>query len=290
MARYSVIQYLPDPLAEEKVNIGVVAFDESGAFVRFSTDWARLRRFGREDIQFLKLFAADFQRRSKSLSPLSGNDSADIEVEEFLAMAGSWSNSIQFSVPRGSLKPAARLLEEVAQRFLAKRAEPRSELVRDREEARSFVRREVRKALTGRLVPEIADHLIRERVAIEGKYSSHSFDLVVANGHPYFAAQALSFEVPRYSDLKKSVEAVAWNLDDVHDLLPNLPLAVIALTPRNEVQHYGRNLDLMKSAQRMYENIGATFVEESAVQEWATSTAERTLNFQQLSLADPKSW
>ena len=47
------------PLAEEKMNFGVVVWDERGASVRFLQNWSRLRRFAGGRLALVKEFARE---------------------------------------------------------------------------------------------------------------------------------------------------------------------------------------------------------------------------------------
>jgi Protein of unknown function (DUF3037) len=55
---YSVVQYLPDPVTDERVNIGVITYGDGGIRCRFLRTWTRVRMFGGEDVSFLREFAA----------------------------------------------------------------------------------------------------------------------------------------------------------------------------------------------------------------------------------------
>ena len=56
-SRYSIIQYVPNPIADERINIGVLAFDENLVKVSFLKNWQRVKDFGGENIDFLQDFA-----------------------------------------------------------------------------------------------------------------------------------------------------------------------------------------------------------------------------------------
>src|SRR4051812_35427524 len=119
--RYSVIQYVPDPVADERVNIGVVAFSDDDVRVRFLANWDRVRHFGLTDVRFLK----DFARRlggavsAEPFLPLSIGQRTTIDAKRIAEIAGEWVNGIQFTEPRASLSSVEELIAEVAQRFLA---------------------------------------------------------------------------------------------------------------------------------------------------------------------------
>jgi hypothetical protein len=55
-SRYSVIQCISNPIADERINIGVFAFDDETVRVHFLSRWDRVRCFGiSEDISFLRI-------------------------------------------------------------------------------------------------------------------------------------------------------------------------------------------------------------------------------------------
>ena len=45
-SRYSIIQYVPNPIADERIHIGVLAFDENLVKVSFLKNWQRVKDFG----------------------------------------------------------------------------------------------------------------------------------------------------------------------------------------------------------------------------------------------------
>jgi DUF3037 family protein len=111
---YSVIRYVPNPLSEESVNIGVVVFGGGTPLFRFLRDWSRPKKFGGESTDFLERFAK--QLSSTQLGIFS--DSGAWSEERLHSVLGRWHNSIQFTNPRASLHEPAALLEDVAQTFL----------------------------------------------------------------------------------------------------------------------------------------------------------------------------
>lgn len=64
-SKYSVIQYVPDPIADERINIGVLAFDHDQVCVKFLQSWERVRNFSRTDISFLHDFAQRMQESAE---------------------------------------------------------------------------------------------------------------------------------------------------------------------------------------------------------------------------------
>lgn len=102
---YCLIQYMPRPGNDERINVGVVAYDDAGSvYARFLTDWSRVEAFAHEDTAFLRDFVARWD--------------ADPWAVEQIAKAREWANSIRVGTPRASTLGAAELLERVAPRML----------------------------------------------------------------------------------------------------------------------------------------------------------------------------
>jgi hypothetical protein len=112
---YSIIRYVPNPIAEEAINVGVAVFGGGSApLFRFIGDWTRARQFGGESTEFLQRFAK--QVASAQLGIFS--ESGAWDESKLRSVLGRWHNSIQFTSPRASLKEPAALLDEVATDFL----------------------------------------------------------------------------------------------------------------------------------------------------------------------------
>src|ERR1700712_1684377 len=118
-AKYSVIQFVPDPIAGERINIGVIAFDKYRVVVRFLKQWERVKRFANDDVQFLQDFADNcISAVSPNLLLPTSERFPRLDESKIIEMAHGWKNSIQLTEPRGSTKVADDLLSEIASRFL----------------------------------------------------------------------------------------------------------------------------------------------------------------------------
>ncbi|WP_082803678.1 MULTISPECIES: DUF3037 domain-containing protein [unclassified Anabaena] len=121
-SKYSVIQYVPDPVADERINIGVVAFNHNTVRVRFVKNWDRVRDFSWQNIQFLKDFAHDMEHEAKKGLLFSDDQFSGLSYEErILKIARGWINTIQFTEPRGSLNTVDELLEDISSIYLHER-------------------------------------------------------------------------------------------------------------------------------------------------------------------------
>jgi len=234
-SQYSIIKYVPDPITEERINVGVIAFNEDAVRVRFLSNWDRVRCFGMEDIHFLINFAERMEDAASVGLLFPGDEPSNTPKQDRLArIAKGWINSIQFTAPRGSLDTLDGLLEYAAQTYLREpQPEPKSAL-RDRGEAASVTRIKTREALQKRFGKKAKD-LLRSDYEVRGRDKQNKFDVAVANGRLYLAAHAISFEVSVREIVR---ESVLWRVSDVKKAQPNLPLAVVTLPPKLENPHY----------------------------------------------------
>ncbi|NER25203.1 MAG: DUF3037 domain-containing protein [Symploca sp. SIO1C2] len=119
-SRYSIIQYVPNPIADERINIGVLVFDRHNVKVHFLSNWNRVSCFGSQaDIKTLKDFAHRMQESAEKGLLFPGDEPSDRpKHERLLEVSLGWINSIQFTQPRGSLEPIDSLLDDVIQTYL----------------------------------------------------------------------------------------------------------------------------------------------------------------------------
>ena len=113
MNYYSVIRYVPNPLNEEFINIGVYAFNEKEIKVKFLENWDRVRAFSNEDIGFLLQFKDSVYDVVQNGSFIPGDDpKKGNNLFRLQKISNSWMNSIQFREPLASLIPLEYTLDE----------------------------------------------------------------------------------------------------------------------------------------------------------------------------------
>jgi hypothetical protein len=268
---YTVVQYLPNPLSGERINVGLIAWSNGRIAARFLDDWRRVQNFGGEDIEFIRDFAHRVAEAAEERQPmLTGfGDSRRLDEERLKQIVGSWTHSVQFSEPRSSLKSPEEVLNELGPLFL-RAIHRRPQRGRDRRTAAALVAHSVWTSVA--LVVERPAHdLLKRGYPIKGKLDEHPFDVVIANGKPFFAAQGLSFEVGDTRTLDKEFQSTAWAITDVRRGHRDFPLAVLTLPPK------GRSV-LFDRAQKVLRGLGAQVAEsEEDVEKWAKRLAKKTL-------------
>ena len=107
---YSVIQYIPNPIADERVNIGLIAYDESGHWgMEQLGNWQRAEAFTGLPGDNLRLHINEFREFIES----AGSAAAAVETA-----VHSWTHSVQLTPPRASLRSVDELLKTTRDQVL----------------------------------------------------------------------------------------------------------------------------------------------------------------------------
>ena len=270
-SRYSIVQYVPNPIADERINIGVVAFDDNDVRVQFLNNWSRVQAFGREDIHFLRDFAKrmNFAASEGLLFPGDEPDGTP-KHERLKKIAQGWINSIQFTEPHGSLENVENLLEDIAQTYLVNVVPTKTK--RNRQDAARITTSIIRKTLISYDDKPALKEMLKNDFPVKGSHKQHKFDAVVANGKPYFAAHGISFEVHIPESLPDSI---SWMISDVKESDPKLPIGIVALPPKQEWQDYEKLNKVYQTTISTYRSLGAEVLQENEVQPWASYTLDK---------------
>lgn len=264
-SQYTVVQYVPNPLSDERINIGIVAWDDAGVSVEFISSWYRIRAFGNEDIGYVKDFVTKTSEAMKIQSQPDLFRSADrFDVALLEKMIGGWRHSIQFTTPRGSIKDRATVLRDVAPVYLSHRRLSRY-MPRSRRTATKIAVQEVEKAVFARN-PDFVDTLVKTNFEIPGACDVHNFPVALANGHPAAVIETLSFEIQEKRALELEIDSVCWACTDVRKQYRRLALAVFALEPKGKSELFDR-------AGRVLRKLDIPLVNENSIGRWATKQA-----------------
>jgi hypothetical protein len=258
-AYYSVIQYVPDPVIDERMNVGVLVYNEHRMLVRFVEDWKRVQAFGDRDVGFLRDFANDLGRVA------AGRDASSLDGAKVQEMASRWMNSIQLTQPRGSILEIDDLFIDISTRFL-RGAKITRRRARDRRAAVKLARDAITMAFRRRGVVRTEQHLSRE-LTLEGRIESHTFEIGISNGNLRAAIDALSFEGTDEEATNRDLRATAWSFGDVHTVNPNLQLSVVVLT-KDQMS------PIFQRAANIFDKLAAEMVTEDRVPGWADRLVE----------------
>lgn len=262
-SRYSVIQYVPNPIANERINIGVLAFDQQTVKVHFLSNWDRVRCFGRtQDMETLKNFAERMKKSAEEGRLFPGDEPNDMpNHERLLKVVHGWINQIQFTKPRAYLDTVDSVFSDAIETYLIDR-EPGYQF-RNRQAAAQLAKSKVKNTLIQKLGKDKAKELLKTDYQILGEHQHHTWDVAVANGQPLFAAHAISFEVQTPTSVRDSL---AWMISDVKKYSANFPLGIITLPPRQNSSNYHSLKKVYEETTSTYQNLGATVINENRVE------------------------
>lgn len=272
-AFYSVLQYVPRPLADERINFGVVCFSDADVRVRVLSNWSRVERFFQTDVRFLKDFASRLHEATRQVEAAPGAPlPAEWTRTDLERMAQSLSHSIQLTTPKASLLSPDALLDSVYEDFVLEPSR-RVSGARGRRDAKYELSTIVRGALEQRLVEKRAVRGLLHRSRLDGKAEEHPFDAIVGNGAPVFVAHALSFESDATVPSEDHLRSLAFRIEDVKKLQPKLPFGIFSLPPSEdvEVQHAQERF---ARARIILTSVDAQVIPESEFSEWVAPLAD----------------
>src|SRR4051812_34026307 len=91
LSHYSVIQYVPDLTAGERVNVGLMVFAEEGPpVVKVVKSWDRVQRFSGMDVSAVKEF----------VTKLEAGEGAVASLSDARRLSESWHYSVQVTTPQ----------------------------------------------------------------------------------------------------------------------------------------------------------------------------------------------
>ncbi len=260
---YTVVQFVPDPVADERINAGVIVYGEGQILAHFVENWNRLQRFGNKDVSFLKQFAHDLMERIRA-----GTAEPQITEATLQEMVSSWRSAIQFTAPRGSLLSLEALLEDAEGRFLAN-DHPQG----NRPFTRWYMKRLAFNAACLAFVQrggERARRFVKRNFSIPGVISSHPFSLAIANGSPLVAAEVFSFVGTDRKAQEKDVMATAWAFEDIRKRHGTMDLAALVLTGEEPSPAY-------EDAGKVFGSLGVRIVPKDQVDTWSDEVAGKIL-------------
>ena len=247
---YSVVQYVPDPVTGERLNVGVVGFSGGAVKTRFLVNWQRVRSLFGKDALDLEHLEAIFK---------------DIDQAHLLEMISTWQNSIQFTTPSASLRSLDDVVKEAAQRFLLDPPLVAKE-TRVNAEVLSLAKSRLVNAISRLVGPRTARDMVRQDVLLPGRLGfKRRFDLVVKKAEPVHAVQALSFSALK--GVERSVLATAFLAEEIKNSVPFTIVVAPPIAPGSEYT----------DAKATFESHGATVVEEEQFLDTANSIARQWL-------------
>lgn len=117
--KYSIIQYFPNPINGERINIGIVVIDDNDTIkLTFLTNWNRVKAFAIDsnDITYLFGCVAKFEKLAAQNVFYVRDDRTNLQ--RLLFVINNWHYLIQFTDLRGSLDSIDALLLALVKEFL----------------------------------------------------------------------------------------------------------------------------------------------------------------------------
>lgn len=90
----------------------------------------------------------------------------------------------------------------------------------------------------------------------------HTFELALARDQALHAVRALSFESDDKRAIAREIESVAWSVDDIRKVRPQLPMTVLALEAKDS--------PAFARAEHIRHGLSANFIPSARIDDWAS--------------------
>jgi hypothetical protein len=232
---YSIVRFVPDPLREEAINLGVMLVSADGKYA----DYQFLHRYKTRiasmapdfDQQLVEAVYSDLADalQGRGWQPELAHLGRTISGEWLDELSNRFMNQIQFSSPRACIpSDPDETLQQLFRRFVrgGRRIMPPTQII-DRIEIRhrceTLLRDWVRQPSR-----------VARPVIVKGATASHSFDLGLKNGVVTAALHALSFQVPSTLDTVLHRDHIAAAAYDIHRSRSDFPVYAVFAPQRHD--------------------------------------------------------
>lgn len=232
VAYYTLVQVVPDATRGERMNVGVIAWDDAGRVgaARFARKRQRLRALGLADASFLSEFQAWVEEalrlKSAPIFASPGHPEQPWSVAIMRAMSTEWAGMLQLTDPRPSrTTDVERLVQKVYDRAVYI-AEPKL----PSDERHQSIRQSVAVTLRTTLHQEFAGApplTVRVNQDLTGQLDSHRFDVVLYNHVARSVLVTPNLRDRRTNEVRRDLDAAAWSIQDVAQREPNITFGLV---------------------------------------------------------------
>jgi hypothetical protein len=263
---FTVIQFVPDPVADERLNAGLIVYTDEVVKLHFSHNLKRLERFAdTEKVEFFREFQQDLVSRAEC-----GTFSEHLSRETLEQMIQKWSSLIQFTRPRGSLLDPEPLLKQITRRFLP--ADTESEQAANPSAGRalrSCVRQMLKDSIRSILGKKSALK-VKSNIGVTGSVVEHKFSVGIVNGVPRLAAQVIAFDDKNTQESRLNrIHSTAWTFSEIlrqpADKRPKLAVIIDETSPSRPE---------FEEARQAFGRLQVEMVPEVDLKSWADKTVE----------------
>jgi DUF3037 family protein len=252
---FAVIKFLPDPIRDEPINVGIIGTVEGQLEGRLLSSFGQLRsRLPSEDLKSLEL-ALRFLRSSIDRSP-------DLSLARLVE---TQSGQVTFSALMGGLtEDPSSFLDDQFEIYVKSAEVPhRAELG----ESRTQIRNRIRKFISA--IGRDSEPFAIAKKPVRGKYGTHSFDFGFLNGKVTLV-QAISFQTQEQYALGEAKILTLSAIDTRERLGDDVDVLAVVSPPREATPYYDEArrilqskttiVDLDSQAEAMVDNIFASDV------------------------------
>src|SRR3569833_474063 len=258
-AFYSIVRFVPDAVANEAVNIGLLVASGTRVVVRTLSDWDRVKHFAGTSWREARRLVEELEQNPKAFLGLGQVNGAD----DLRAVLAQWTRALQFSDVRASLDTFDSVMTSLQPMVLVGQRADMLPL----QNRRAVVVRTVYRAMSSAFELRFARKargLVKQNAKVSGRRTNHKLDVGVVNGSVYAGAFAQTNTTRQPERQWKDTDAVAFAVDDLRATGLVAPLCVVTdVAPDDGAEGAFRRADAL------FANMGVETVAVQKIDEWA---------------------
>lgn len=258
---YSILQYVHDPVKDERINVGVFAFDQSRCKFVATDDWSHLRCMATsQSVPVVKEAIRELRHWT---------------AEEITKFASDPYGLFNVTLPSASTLSPEELLVFISKRVLPSQA-ARQVDYRVKSQVVNDVRRQFRDKLKGKFGPGgVALLRDRDRLIFSTKVPVNP-DVAIGDGQVQSIVQALSFEEKDENKVQRDVSATGFIIRAIREAnnpISNAKIGVVCLPPKPSI---AKSSDMRRYYDLAIQDFSqsAEVIDESQVNDWATKQVD----------------
>src|SRR5438034_5730122 len=195
--RYSIAQYAPSPVRDERLNVGVVVVGVESSYLGSKwlgpSEFGRLKRLGFvTEFGFLTELARSFAESRTADGQLEGVATGPWDADALDRASHEWANTVRLTSPRGVIHDRGdALVESLFRQLVADPTAPRKR-ARDRRWIQGRVGRTLRKAVQDTHPQVDPSKYVVKSAPVRGGIDRHTVDYELRNGQPLQFIESLA--------------------------------------------------------------------------------------------------
>ncbi len=231
---YTVVKFIPDPVKDERVNIGVIVLGDDGSCKsKFVKNFNFIKKiYSISDVDLLEFVLSNYDyNKSKQ----------DVNLLQKLYENSIRDHRIKVESPRAINSNS--ILVAVDELFLQMISIPEKQHISN---ALTDLDNKITKILYKKI--KMQRRFVKRHHCVSGKKTNSKYDYVFMNGHVTNILQRISFDILNKDHALQKVKSFVYDSIDIHEKLDNITCVAYVPTPKKICEQHVEAVEVLKSS------------------------------------------